>query len=163
MVLKEWSFREVLFSSDLNDNFNQLQQEVETNTNRIEALETPSVETLVGVEEVIFGATWKKYTLDFATSPLAIVTIDGPTIFEGVNYTPGRSKTVRVESVSDSVSSLTFPNWVFVGVKPTQMPAGVVVVGSTGRTLRTPVGLLTVTCMGTGQLNGVAAWAIETS
>lgn len=164
MALKQWTFRELLFHTDLNDNFNQLQQQADNNAQRISNLEAPDVETLVGVTEVIEGTTYKKYTIDFATTPLAIVSLEGPTIFAAVNYQAGRTKTVRVEPVEGSTAELVFPEWVFVGGKPTEMPEGLAPEpnGPSSRTLKIPVGILTATCFGS-ERNTVAAWSIESN
>jgi hypothetical protein len=60
---------------------------------------------------------------------LVSITILGTTTFTSSNYVAGGIKTIRINNVSLSSSSLTFPaGWIFVGEKPTEISASKVAI-----------------------------------
>jgi hypothetical protein len=101
------------------------------------------------IASLVSLATSGSVVLDFSSPGyLTLGPITGGIDFEGENYSPKESVTVRVLG-SASPQNLTFPSgWVFVGDKPSVIAEEV-------------TGVLTVTSFGVAEGHCVAAWSSE--
>lgn len=105
-VPKTFTGGERLFASDLNDNFDFLEDAVDN----------------AGADFSTAGSN--TVALDFSKDRIITRAADGNVTFTGSNYTAGKSATVRIVP-GGSNRTLTFPSgWKFVSLKPASILSG---------------------------------------
>lgn len=86
--------------------------------------------------------------IDFSEDSIRSRVTDNAVTFTGVQYSEGKSSTIRVTSINQPLN-LTFPSgWKFISFKPTTLDGN-----------RTAI--LSVICFGTTESDVVAAWSSE--
>tara|TARA_R110002096_G_scaffold136519_1_gene289191 strand:- start:1052 stop:1903 length:852 start_codon:yes stop_codon:yes gene_type:complete len=102
---------------------------------------------ITNVKNIIHDTSAATQDLDFLGDQLQYDTINANTTFTASNMIAGKSKTVKL-TTDGSTRTFTFPAWKFIGTKPTEQAAS-------------KVGILTLTCFGTGISDVVAAYSVE--
>ena len=102
---------------------------------------------ITNVKNIIHDTSAATQDLDFLGDQLQYDTINANTTFTASNMVSGKSKTVKL-TTDGSTRTFTFPAWKFIGTKPTEQAAS-------------KVGILTLTCFGTGISDVVAAYSVE--
>ena len=102
---------------------------------------------ITNVKNIIHDTSAATQDLDFLGDQLQYDTINANTTFTASNMLAGKSKTVKL-TTDGSTRTFTFPAWKFIGTKPTEQAAS-------------KVGILTLTCFGTGISDVVAAYSVE--
>jgi hypothetical protein len=127
-------------SQYLKDEVDGLDAETSSLESRTTALEQASL--------VVETAESNAVELNFSEDRIVTRTATGAVSVTGVNYTAGKSITLRIVPGSSS-RSLSFPAaWNFVSFKPTTIAAD-------------KTGVLAVTAFGNVESDAVAAWAVQ--
>jgi len=100
------------------------------------------------VQNLIHDISVTGLDIDFDEDQLQTYAMAGNITFTSVNEATGKSKTIKITTDGSERTFTAFPDWHWVGTEPTVQAAS-------------KVGILTLTCFGTGDTDVIAAYAVE--